>query len=77
MICFSSFPTGGIGNINGNSPNPRPVGWFGALFPLFPITYLNVMNKGKKGNRTRENAYTRVKVESPIGNTLRKQRWST
>lgn len=59
----------------GNSPSPRPLGYFATLLPMFPIPLFESVGKGKKGNRTRKHAYTRIKVLTPFGNSNRKQRW--
>lgn len=40
---------------------------------MFPITYLKVMDKEKKGRMATVHTYMRVKVGDPFGNTTRKQ----
>ena len=76
MTCFRMIPKKRIGNFAGNTPCPRPVGFFGALFPVFPITSLYLIYVEKRKKRIRGNAYTRVKDGTPIGNSNRKQRWN-
>ena len=73
MNRFHLIPKTGIRNFYGNTPSPRPVGYFSSMLPLFPIALLNVMSKEKRQKRTHENAYMREKVDTPFGNTARKQ----
>ncbi len=79
MTCFRMIPNIPVRNFHGNSPSPRPVGCFGTLFPVFPITFLYLIYVEERQKRIRErirgNAYTRVKVENATGNSSGKQRW--
>ena len=73
---FLMIPVRVVGNTNGNIPLPGPLGSFFSLFPMFPITYLKIMDKGKRREKATASACIRVKFETTIGNTTGNRRFN-